>query len=188
VEHALLTLQMLMARGIQAVMVVVGTGDAAPFLRQKAAELRLGEAVQFTGLLPEGEKDACLRDAHLLLHTSVREGWGLNVIEANALGTPAVVYPVAGLIESTRHDQTGLVAERETPEALADRVMELLADEPRYQRLRRAAWDRAKTMHWDQVLPSACDWLEARARGEPLPVGDGVNNVTGGESDDFPLP
>jgi glycosyltransferase involved in cell wall biosynthesis len=172
VDHALMALQIMLKRGLKASMVVVGTGDGEAFLRQKAIDLGLCDSVRFTGLLSEAEKDTILREAHLLLHTSVREGWGLNVIEANALGTPAVVYPVPGLIESTVHDQTGLVAERETPGALADRAGELVADDRRYQRLRRQAWDRAKTMHWSQVLPAACTWLEARARGEPLPADD----------------
>ena len=37
---------------------------------------------RFTGGLPESEKNRQLRQAHLLLHASMREGWGLNVIEA----------------------------------------------------------------------------------------------------------
>ena len=185
VDHALSTLQILHRRGFKASMVVVGMGDVDAFLRQRAVDLGLRKSVKFTGLLPEPEKDAILQEAHLLLHTSVREGWGLNVIEANALGTPAVVYPVPGLIESTLHNQTGLVAECETAEALARCVMELLADDPRYQRLRRQAWDRAKTMHWSQVLPPACDWLEARARGEPLPADDIAVAGAAGQSPDF---
>ena len=39
------------------------------------------------------------------------------MIEANAMGTPAVVYPVGGLVDSTVHGQTGLVSEAETPES-----------------------------------------------------------------------
>ena len=73
----------------------------------------------FTGSLVEVEKDRLLRDAHFLLHTSLREGWGLNVIEANALGTPAIVYPVAGLTESTIHGRTGLVVRVERRERVA---------------------------------------------------------------------
>jgi glycosyltransferase involved in cell wall biosynthesis len=128
--------------------------------------LALGAAVTFTGPLPEKEKDARLRDAHFLLHTSQREGWGLNVIEANAMGTPAAVYPVAGLIESTLHDHTGLVARAETPEALAESMLSLLRAPQPYDRYRVAAWERAKTFHWSRILPPACDWLEAMARGE----------------------
>ena len=64
--------------------------------------------MRFAGRLDDAEKNIELQKAHLLLHTSMREGWGLNVIEANAMGTPAVVYPVGGLVDSTVHGQTGL--------------------------------------------------------------------------------
>ncbi len=166
VHHCLETLAALRQRGVPARLTVVGGGELETALRQEAATLQLGDAIKFAGLLSEADKDVILRDAHLLLHTSVREGWGLNVIEANALGTPAVVYPVAGLRESTLHDQTGLVAERETPAALADGIVSLIGDDARYQRYRRGAWERAQTMHWDRILPAACAWFEARARGE----------------------
>lgn len=168
VDHGIRTLRALVDRGVDAQLTVVGGGSIQDQLSQLGHQLQLSQRLTFTGPLAEAQKDAVLQDAHLLLHTSVREGWGLNVIEANARGTPAVVYPVPGLLESTLHDQTGLVAQQETPEALADRIQALLKDESRYQRLRAAAWERAKTLHWDHVLPIACDWFEARARGEIL--------------------
>ena len=168
IAHCLRALAALRQRGVTATLQVVGTGECEAALKQEAAQLQLTDSVTFTGPLSESDKDAILRSAHFLLHTSVREGWGLNVIEANAMGTPAAVYPVEGLIESTLHDRTGLVAAAETPLALADQIAGVLSDDARYQRYRRAAWDRAKTMHWSQVLPRACDWLEARAQGAPL--------------------
>ena len=85
----------------------------------------------------------------------MREGWGLNVIEANAMGTPGLVYPVEGLVESTLHDHTGLVSQAETPESLADSLDRALRNPDAYQRHRVAAWERAKTFHWDVVLPQA---------------------------------
>ena len=138
------------------------TTDAG--VRGSTNDLRVTAHVTFTGPLPEAEKDAHLRRAHFLLHTSQREGWGLNVIEANAMGTPAAVYPVQGLIESTLHDQTGLVATAETPEALANTLAASLATPEKYERYRIHAWERAQTFHWDKVLPEACDWLEKQAR------------------------
>jgi glycosyltransferase involved in cell wall biosynthesis len=135
-------------------------------LKSLATELRLQEKINFTGGLSEAEKDRLLRESHFLLHTSQREGWGLNVIEANAMGTPAAVYPVAGLIESTLHDETGLVASAETPDALANSLRNSLSAPERYQFYRQRAWERSKEFHWDKVLPLACDWLEKMARGE----------------------
>jgi glycosyltransferase involved in cell wall biosynthesis len=123
--------------------------------------------VAFLGSLSEDEKNARLREAHFLIHTSLREGWGLNVIEANAMGTPAIVYPVDGLIESTLHERTGLVSDRQTPESLADAVAAVLRNPAKYEIYRRNAWERSKTFHWSKVLPEACDWLEAQASGRP---------------------
>jgi glycosyltransferase involved in cell wall biosynthesis len=163
VDDSIRAVRLLADQKIPVHLTVVGSGVVEKPLRQLAAELRLSERVTFTGPLSEAEKDAQLRRAHFLLHTSMREGWGLNVIEANALGTPAIVYPVPGLIESTLDKETGRVSEAETPESLAATIRSALADPDKFQVYRRNAWERAKTFHWDEVLPAACDWLERQA-------------------------
>lgn len=168
IDHAIRTLRCLLDLGVAAKLTIVGTGEEEAKLKKLATELRLQEHIEFTGLQSEAEKDKRLTESHYLLHTSQREGWGLNVIEANAMGTPAAVYPVAGLIESTLHDETGLVAASETPEALATALRDSLKAPERYQYYRQRAWERSKEFHWDQVLPKASNWLEARARGESV--------------------
>jgi glycosyltransferase involved in cell wall biosynthesis len=164
VDHALQATRILLERGVQAHLTIVGTGEAEAQLRQMASQPELAKCVTFTSQLPEAAKDAELRRAHLLIHTSVREGWGLNVIEANALGTPAIVYPVGGLVDSTLDGQTGIVTREETPEAVAAGVQALLNKPVEYDRLRMDAWERSKTFVWQRVLPPACDWLEEQAR------------------------
>lgn len=172
INHAIDTVRALQARDVQASLAIVGSGDEAGRLKNQAGLLPSG-AIHFKGSLKEGDKDELLRDAHFLLHTSQREGWGLNVIEANAMGTPAAVYPVAGLRESTLDNQTGLVAREETPEALAHRIWECLQKPAQYETLRHQAWERSKRFHWKVILPKACDWLEAHARGErPIAVAE----------------
>ncbi|HZI30897.1 MAG TPA: glycosyltransferase, partial [Candidatus Binatia bacterium] len=101
-----------------------------------------------------------------LVHTSLREGWGLNVIEANAMGTPAVVYPVGGLVDSTLNNETGLVTQAETPESVADVIQSLIQTPEKYDSLRLNAWNRSKKLVWPEVLPPACDWLESLAVGK----------------------
>jgi glycosyltransferase involved in cell wall biosynthesis len=169
IDHAIRTLRCLIDLGVAAELTVVGTGGDEARLKALAVELHLQAKVNFTGLQSEIEKDARLSQSHFLLHTSQREGWGLNVIEANAMGTPAAVYPVAGLIESTLHDETGLVAAAESPAALATALRDSLNAPERYQYHRRRAWERSKEFHWDQVLPKSCAWFEAMARGEHVP-------------------
>ncbi len=164
IQHAIQTLARLKDLGIAASLDIVGRGDEEPFLRQLVQEQRLGDVVHFKGNLSESAKDRALAQAHLLLHTSIREGWGLNVIEANAMGTPSVVYPVAGLVESTLHGLTGRVAKMESPEALTEEVIHFLNHPADYQACRQNAWKQAKQFHWDEILPRACDWLEFMAK------------------------
>jgi glycosyltransferase involved in cell wall biosynthesis len=167
IDHAIRTVKSLADLGIAAHLTVVGTGEVETQLRALVTELQLTDRVTFTGPLSEADKDEQLRRAHFLLHTSLREGWGLNVIEANAMGTPGAVYPVPGLIESTLHDETGLIAKTETPDSLAESLATLLKTPEKYARFRVQAWERSKILHWDQVLPTSSAWLEQQARGQP---------------------
>ncbi len=165
IEHAIQALSILRDRGCDATLTIVGGGEMRGALEGLVGKQKLSRFVEFSGQLSESRKDTILAESHLLLHTSIREGWGLNVIEANCMGTPSVVYPVAGLIESTLDGVTGVVAQEETPEALVEGVMELVSNPELYQRCRRAAWERGAEFHWSKVLPQACDWLESLAAG-----------------------
>ena len=107
IDHAICVLAILSQNHVEANLTIVGAGEAEESLKRLVSEKGLTDRVTFTGAVPEDEKNAHLQSAHFLIHTSVREGWGLNVIEANAMGTPAIVYPVGGLVDSTVHEETG---------------------------------------------------------------------------------
>ena len=164
IDHAVRVMKCLKDRNVAAHLTIVGTGETEPLLRGLVKEFQLEAMVSFAGALSEAAKDEQLRRAHFLLHTSLREGWGLNVIEANAMGTTTVVYPVAGLVESTLHDQTGIVATAETPEAWSVARGARRAWPEKYEAYRLAAWERAKTFHWSRVLATSSAWLEAQAQ------------------------
>jgi glycosyltransferase involved in cell wall biosynthesis len=168
IDHAIQATAILLQKGIATQLSIVGTGEIETKLRRLVKETGLTEAVSFTGQLSEAQKDAELRRAHLLIHTSMREGWGLNVLEANAMGTPAVVYPVDGLVDSTLHNQTGMIAREETPESVVEAILELLKTPDNYQRFRVQACERTRAFQWSQILPPACDWLEQQA-AKPRP-------------------
>lgn len=163
VDHAIQVVGCLIDRGITAHLNIVGTGETAAALRRAVDQLKINPHVTFSGLLSEKEKNDALREAHFLIHTSIREGWGLNVIEANAMGTPAIVYPVDGLSDSTVNGQTGIVTPAETPESIADCLQALFNTPATYDALRLNAWNRSRQFQWDQVLPPACRWLEQLA-------------------------
>lgn len=163
VDHAVHLVDVLRRAGRSAELDIVGGGESEAGLMALVRDLGLGDAVRFRGRVPEPEKNRLLGEAHFLVHPSQREGWGLNVIEANAMGTPALVYPVDGLVDSTIAGVTGLIAREETPEALARELEPVLQAPDRHEELRQRAWRRSFEFQWDRVLGPACDWLEEMA-------------------------
>jgi len=87
-----------------------------------------------------------LRSCSTTWYTSVREGWGLVITEANCHGTPAVVYRVPGVVDAVKDGVTGLVCDP-TPEALATATLELFG--PRYGQFAEAALRDAAWRNWD---------------------------------------
>jgi len=166
IDHALDTVVELLERKLPVELTIVGGGDEERKLKKLVPELNIYGRVRFTGPLSEAEKNEELKKAHFIIHTSQREGWGLNVTEANAMGTPGAVYPVGGLIESTLDEKTGVVSKEQTPESLALRIQDAISRPADYEKWRQAGLERSRRLHWDNILPRACDWFEAMARGE----------------------
>src|SRR5204863_3055881 len=92
--------------------------------------------VEFVGRVSQDRKYELMARAHAIVATSVREGWGLIVSEAAALGTPAITYDVAGLRDSVA--AAGGWLSRPNPDALGDMigaVLPTLVAEPPESRL-----------------------------------------------------
>lgn len=86
---------------------LAGDGGELPNLRALARTLGLDSSVTFHGHVTEERKRALLGGAWLTVVPSVAEGWGLTVIEANSMGTPAVAFDVPGLRDAVRQGHNG---------------------------------------------------------------------------------
>jgi glycosyltransferase involved in cell wall biosynthesis len=161
VDHLLRAARLLLDRGRALQVVIVGGGDDRPRLEALAARLDLRDAVRFTGFIPEDEKIEWYRRAAVLVENSVKEGWGLIVMEANGCGTPVVVADSPGLRDSSRDGVNGLVYPYGDVGALAGKLEQLLSDEPLRQKLGRQAIDWARQWTWDKA---ADDMLAAIRR------------------------
>jgi glycosyltransferase involved in cell wall biosynthesis len=101
---------------------IVGDGPLRGRLRSKSPP-----GVTFFGRLEREELVERLARAHVLVATSVREGWGLNVSEAAACGTPSIGYRVPGLTDSVTASGGMLV--EPSPSALAAALGDFLSGE-----------------------------------------------------------
>lgn len=150
------------ARGRAADLWLIGDGPSAyvAALRKLVGRLGLDGSVQLLGRVSADVKHDRMARAHVLLMASVREGWGLSIVEANACGTPAVVYDVPGLRDAVRNGQTGFVVPP-TPEALAAGMERLTADPVLYEQLARAAKQWSSTFSFDKAAREMHDAIVA---------------------------
>jgi glycosyltransferase involved in cell wall biosynthesis len=106
-------------------------------------------SIEYLGKVNKGKKIEIMQKAHLLCVTSVKEGWGIIVTEANSQGTPAVVYNVDGLRDSVKNNQTGLITKEDKPNALAEKIVELIQDKKKYAKLQKAGWQWSKEINFE---------------------------------------
>jgi len=70
---------------------------------------------------------------------SYREGFGLVIVEAEAMGVPVVVTDIPGPIDAMRHDETGLVVPVKNSKAISVALQILLNDTVKRLRFGKAA-------------------------------------------------
>ena len=122
---------------------IIGAGPLEGRLKDLASGLA---DVTFWGFVSGEQKMGLLARAHLLVVPSVREGFGINVIEAASAGCPSVGYNVAGLRDSIRHGETGYLAD--SADEAAAKAIGLLADPAAFERLSNNCLDYAKEFDW----------------------------------------
>ena len=116
--------------------------------------------IELLGRVSTEKKTEIMRKSHLISVTSVKEGWGLIVSEAASQGTPAVVYTVDGLRDSVRDGETGRIIAENTPDALAEGIVNLLENPSEYERLRRNALDWSRELTFDRSYESFLEILK----------------------------
>lgn len=130
---------------------IVGKADVAygQYLKQQTENLNIKNQVKFFGYVSEEEKYKLLARAHILINASIREGWGLVVIEAASVGTPTIAYDSPGLRDSVKDGETGLLCKDKTPEDLAKNAIRVFEDKQLYIRLSANSIKWSKNFSWE---------------------------------------
>jgi len=129
-------------------------------IKKQVVDMGIDSNTIFLGFVSEKEKFMRLGKAWVLIHPSIREGWGLNVIEAASVGTPSVGYNVTGLSDSIKNGITGLLTSDNTPENLAEKVEILLLDKKIHKKfsVNSLAW--SKEFNWDKAGKESMTLIE----------------------------
>lgn len=152
VDHALEAVAALQEEFPGLKLWIIGTGWGQEELVARAAELSVSDRVTFTGFVSQEEKHDRLSRCWVHLCPSVKEGWGLSVMEAAWHGAPTVAYNNAGgLSESIVDGASGLLVEPDLEKLIAA-TRELLADDQLRERLSDGARQHARQFTWQKTV------------------------------------
>jgi glycosyltransferase involved in cell wall biosynthesis len=146
-------------------LVVAGTGYAEPQLRALVRSLGVERHVELLGWVDEETKHRLMAQAWVMAMPSLKEGWGLAVIEAAAHGTPSVAFRGAGgLSESIVDGETGLLVDGGEAAFTATLRLLLTRRELR-ERMREAARVHATGFTWEATAKAVHAVLEDAVGG-----------------------
>ena len=142
-------------------LAVAGSGDDVPRLKKLAAELDVASSVDFLGFVSEAEKMKLYHEARVVVNSSLKEGWGLTSIEANACGTPVVATDVPGLCDSVRHGETGFLVPFGNAKAFSESLEQLLENSELWQKFSDNGRRWAAKHSWEPAYIKTRDALLA---------------------------
>lgn len=140
-------------------LTIVGDGSQRASLAALARSLDpSSRLISFQGRVDDDHLRDAYRSARVLLFPQI-EDFGIVAVEAQACGTPVAATAAGGALDSVMHTRTGVHAEAQTPEALAEaaRACEQLPDvspaaRAHAERFSLAAFQSAFLAEFDRVL------------------------------------
>lgn len=156
IEDAIQMISLVKKEYRQVKLWVVGqkNGQYLQKLKKTVKKLNLEENIKFFGFVNEKKKFELMSRAHILVASSIKEGWGLTVPETGLVGTPAVGYNVPGLRDVIKNEVNGILVPPRV-KAMTKEVNLLLAETKRYKKLQKGAIREAKKYNWDETAKRA---------------------------------
>lgn len=142
ISELLKALELVVHKGVKVTLLIVGPveGDALKELDQ--LDRLAKECVRLIGRTHAPESYLAISD--LLLLPSYREGFGTVVIEAAAMGVPAIGTRISGLQDAIADMETGYLVAAKDAAKLADCIINIVMDDKRLKELGVAALNRAR--------------------------------------------
>jgi glycosyltransferase involved in cell wall biosynthesis len=145
-DHAIKAFKIVKDKLADVELWIIGDGPFKRSLKKMASE-----GVKFFGKLSNEERRTLVKRCWVLVHPSIREGWPLNIIEANALGTPCIGYNVPGLRDSIKDGKTGLLAKNGDVNLLSEKLLDILSDDALRNNLSQNSLEYSKNFRWDKT-------------------------------------
>ncbi len=117
----------------QTLLVIVGEGPQKTALEKKIKKLNISGAVKM--LNHQTQIPQILKSSDVFILPSVKEAFGLVLLEAMAAQTPVIATKVGGIPEIIKDRQSGWLVEPSDSSALSQKMIELMNNKPLREKL-----------------------------------------------------
>lgn len=121
-------------------------------LQALRTELGIHDLVTFLGAKDQDVLPAYYAVADMVVMPSHYESFGMVALEAMAMGTPVIASEVGGLAHLIQHSINGFHVPSRDPEALAERILQLLEAPALRRQLGHNAWVYAQQYAWEKIV------------------------------------
>jgi D-inositol-3-phosphate glycosyltransferase len=146
-------------------------------LQAMREQLGIHDIVTFIGARDQNELPFYYAAAEMVVMPSHYESFGMVALEAMATGTPVIASEVGGLAFLIRDGENGFHVPSRDPEALAERIYELLTNDSRRSKLGVNAYENARQYAWEHIAERMLKVYRDLLTPQPAVNGGGGNRV-----------
>ena len=129
---------------------IIGRGYEKEKLEFLVQKLNLQGNISFDFNGSDEQKIKYMSQAWALIFPSVKEGWGITVIESSACGTPTIATRVSGLVDSVQEGKNGIfVSKNPSPAELAQAMERIITDDQLRNNLSKQSIELSRDFSWN---------------------------------------
>jgi glycosyltransferase involved in cell wall biosynthesis len=135
--------QLLREKGINFRAKIVGEGPLENFLREEIANLKLEDKVFLVDIMPQEKLNLLYAESYVCVLTSVEEGFGLVLVEAQMCKRPVIGTRSGGITDIIEDGKSGILIPPKDEVSLASAMEKILADHDLASRLAEEGYKSA---------------------------------------------
>jgi glycosyltransferase involved in cell wall biosynthesis len=138
---------------------IIGDGPERGLLEHLAVKLGVEENVSFTGFVDQDGLTAYMKASKVFVLPSIREGFGLVIVEANACGLPVISirHDMSAVRELVEDGVNGFLVNDISSREIAEAITKLVTDEALRERLAENGFAMAKKYGWSDISTKIID-------------------------------
>jgi glycosyltransferase involved in cell wall biosynthesis len=142
--------------------VIIGDGPERRSLQGLTAKLGLNDNVDFMGFVDQDGLTAQMKSSKVLVLPSVREGFGLVIVEANACKLPviSISHEMSAVRELIENGVNGFLISNISPDQIAEAVLKIVLDDELRNKLAENGLKISKKYAWSDISKNIIDTYE----------------------------